>query len=219
MTDAPVARAKKPRGPWRGRMRVKDARKQVHRRTMHRKGARGDHRDSAEQAGLSVGAFLRALALGNAGPRAVRRPPVERKELARLVGHLGKVGSNINQLAHGFNRDRHLAGIPGARSPFARMSARCARRSSRRSAMVIKGMSCGDARRLAVHLTRTDTNERAEVMEFRGVAAEDLRGALLEMEAVAAGTPDHQAVLSRLDQYPRRRAADGRAAHVCDRPA
>jgi len=40
---------------------------------------------------------------------------------------------------------------------------------------------------LAVHLTRIDTNERVEVKEIRGVAAEDLRGALLEMEAVASG--------------------------------
>ena len=48
---------------------------------------------------------MRALALGSAGPRAVRRPPIERKELARLLGHLGKVGSNLNQLAHAFNRN------------------------------------------------------------------------------------------------------------------
>ena len=53
--------------------------------------------------------------------------------------------------------------------------------------MIIKGTSCAGARRLATHLTRTDTNERAEVKEIRGVAAEDLRGALLEMEAVGAG--------------------------------
>jgi hypothetical protein len=53
--------------------------------------------------------------------------------------------------------------------------------------MVIKGTSCAGARRLAVHLMRTDTNERAEVKELRGVTAIDLRGALLEMEAVAAG--------------------------------
>ena len=53
--------------------------------------------------------------------------------------------------------------------------------------MIIKGVSCKGFRRLAVHLTRTDTNERAEVREIRGTAAEDLRGALLEMEAVAAG--------------------------------
>jgi hypothetical protein len=54
--------------------------------------------------------------------------------------------------------------------------------------VIIKGNSCSGAGRLAVHLTRTDTNERAEVTELRGVAAEDLRGALQEMEAIASGT-------------------------------
>jgi hypothetical protein len=54
-------------------------------------------------------------------------------------------------------------------------------------AVVIKGTSCAGAKRLAAHLTRTDTNERAELKEVRGVTAEDLRGALLEMESVAAG--------------------------------
>ena len=54
--------------------------------------------------------------------------------------------------------------------------------------MVIKGQSVAGAKRLAVHLMRTDTNERAEVLELRGVAAEDLRGGLREIEAVASGT-------------------------------
>ena len=53
--------------------------------------------------------------------------------------------------------------------------------------MIIKGTSCAGASRLAAHLTRTDTNERAEVKDIRGVAAEDLLGALREMESVAAG--------------------------------
>jgi hypothetical protein len=53
--------------------------------------------------------------------------------------------------------------------------------------VIIKGTSCAGAGRLAVHLTRTDTNERVEVRDIRGVTAEDLRGALLEMEAVGAG--------------------------------
>jgi len=53
--------------------------------------------------------------------------------------------------------------------------------------VVIKGKSVAGARRLAVHLTRKDTNERVQVLEIRGVVAEDLRGALLEMEAVSAG--------------------------------
>jgi hypothetical protein len=53
--------------------------------------------------------------------------------------------------------------------------------------VIIKGTSCAGASRLATHLTRTDTNERAEVKEVRGVVAEDLLGALREMESVAAG--------------------------------
>ena len=37
--------------------------------------------------------------------------------------------------------------------------------------MIIKGTSCAGAARLAVHLMRTDTNERTEVKQLRGVAA------------------------------------------------
>jgi len=53
--------------------------------------------------------------------------------------------------------------------------------------VIIKGTSCAGASRLAAHLTRTDTNERAEVKEIKGTVAQDLSGALREMEAVAAG--------------------------------
>jgi Relaxase/Mobilisation nuclease domain len=53
--------------------------------------------------------------------------------------------------------------------------------------VIIKGTSCAGASRLATHLNRTDTNERAEVKEVRGVVAENLLGALREMESVAAG--------------------------------
>lgn len=54
--------------------------------------------------------------------------------------------------------------------------------------MIIKGKSVGGGKRLATHLMRTDTNERAEVRQITGVAAPNLRGALLEMQAVASGT-------------------------------
>jgi Bacterial mobilisation protein (MobC) len=63
---------------------------------------------AAAQAGLSVGAYLRTLALGTAGPRAVRRPPVQRAELARLLGELGKLGSNVNQIARQVNATGNL---------------------------------------------------------------------------------------------------------------
>ena len=96
--------------PWRGRKRVKDARTKLIpvRCTAEERAA---IKAVADKAGLSVGAFLRAAALGDAGPRSVRRPPIERKELARLLGHLGKVGSNLNQLAHAFNSRGRVPGL------------------------------------------------------------------------------------------------------------
>jgi hypothetical protein len=71
--------------------------------------------------------------------------------------------------------------------------------------VIIKGKSVGGGKRLAVHLMRTDTNERAEVREITGVAADDLRGALLEMEAVASGTRTtkpfyHASINTRADE-------------------
>ena len=96
--------------PRRGRKRVEDAKTSfISVRCTAKERSQID--EAARAAGLSVGAYLRVLALGKTGPRAVRRPPVERKELARLLGHLGKVGSNLNQLAHAFNRDRRVPGL------------------------------------------------------------------------------------------------------------
>lgn len=101
MSEAADARTKS-MAPWRGRKRVEVARTKLIpvRCTADERAA---IKAVADKAGLSVGAYLRAAALGDAGPRAVRRPPIERKELARLLGHLGKLGSNLNQLAHAFN--------------------------------------------------------------------------------------------------------------------
>jgi relaxase-like protein len=84
--------------------------------------------------------------------------------------------------------------------------------------VVIKGTSCAGAPRLAAHLLRTDTNERAEVRELRGVAAEDLRGALREMEAVAAGTRTtkpfyHGSINTRADE----RLSDEQRTQAIDR--
>jgi hypothetical protein len=107
MSNGTVARAKKKTAPWRGRMRVKDARKRlIHLRcTDHERTA---IKAVAEEAGFSVGALLRLLALGDAGPRAVRRPPVERAELARILGALGKIGNNVNQIAKAIHTTRNL---------------------------------------------------------------------------------------------------------------
>ena len=86
--------------------------------------------DKAARHGLSVGQYARALVLRDAGhslPVLRRGPPSDAIELRRLVAHIGKVGSNLNQIARaantpGLDIDRDaltralsaLAGIRGA---------------------------------------------------------------------------------------------------------
>jgi hypothetical protein len=57
----------------------------------------------AREAGLSIGSYLRACALGSPGPRAKRSPPVNAEALARAVAELNKAGSNLNQIARILN--------------------------------------------------------------------------------------------------------------------
>jgi len=58
---------------------------------------------AAERAGLTVGAYIRQTVLGAPPPRQSRRPPVEKEALARILAQVGKIGSNVNQLAHHAN--------------------------------------------------------------------------------------------------------------------
>jgi hypothetical protein len=60
---------------------------------------RGAIDEKANRAGLTSGSYARQELLGAPPPRQVRRPPVERRELARLLGELGHIGSNLNQIA------------------------------------------------------------------------------------------------------------------------
>lgn len=59
--------------------------------------------ERADRAGLSVAAYIMAMSLGEATPRGARRPPIERRLLAKLLGETGKIGSNINQIARALN--------------------------------------------------------------------------------------------------------------------
>ena len=54
--------------------------------------------------------------------------------------------------------------------------------------MIIKGKSRSDPSGLAAHLGNEKQNDRVKVIETRGTVANDLRGALIEMDAYAAGT-------------------------------
>lgn len=57
-------------------------------------------RKMAARTGFSVSALIRHALLNVPPPRARRRPSVDHKAVAKLLGQLGKIGSNINQLAH-----------------------------------------------------------------------------------------------------------------------
>lgn len=57
----------------------------------------------ADKAGLSRGAYMRAAALGDAGPRAQRRPPADHRALRQILGELGRIGNNLNQIARALN--------------------------------------------------------------------------------------------------------------------
>ena len=79
------------------------------RRRSHVVQLRADDAERAElearagASGLSIGAYLRASGLGDAGPRSRPRPPVEREMLARTNADLNRVGSNLNQIARTLN--------------------------------------------------------------------------------------------------------------------
>jgi uncharacterized protein (DUF1778 family) len=66
-----------------------------------------DERDTldalASRSGMAVGAFVRAAAFGDAGPRAQRRPQVDHKALRHFLGECGRIGNNLNQIARHLN--------------------------------------------------------------------------------------------------------------------
>lgn len=79
----------------------------------------------SEAAGMSPAAYMRAAALGTAGPRAQRRLPVAAALLRQVLGHLGRVGSNLNQIARHLNEGRaahtQLPELAEALADFTRM--------------------------------------------------------------------------------------------------
>ncbi len=58
---------------------------------------------AASQAGLTMSSYGRLQMLKEKPPRSVRRPPVEVEAIARLLAALGKIGSNLNQIARAIN--------------------------------------------------------------------------------------------------------------------
>ncbi len=105
MTGSAASKAIRRPAPWGGRKRAADTKEKF----IAVRCTLDDHAfigETAAQAGMSIGAFLRTLALGMAGARAVKRPRIEREQLAKLLGEIGKLGSNVNQIARWANTDK-----------------------------------------------------------------------------------------------------------------
>jgi hypothetical protein len=62
--------------------------------------------EAASRAGLTRASFQRVQSLTAPKTRSTRRAPIERELLAKVLGQLGKVGSNLNQIAHAAHLDR-----------------------------------------------------------------------------------------------------------------
>ena len=70
----------------------------------------------AEAVELTPASYARSMLLDMPAPRAVRRPAVERENVARVLAQLGKIGSNLNQIAHHMNAGNNLANETLARA-------------------------------------------------------------------------------------------------------
>lgn len=82
--------------------------------------------------------------------------------------------------------------------------------------MIIKGKSRSGPSALAAHLGNAEKNESVILLETRGTVAQDLRGALIEMDAIALGTrcekPLYHAAMS--PEPPHRLTPEQRAEAV-----
>lgn len=61
----------------------------------------------SDRTGLTLAALIRRALFGTNPPRAARRPTVNHQAVARLLAQLGKIGSNLNQLARQAHTGRY----------------------------------------------------------------------------------------------------------------
>lgn len=61
---------------------------------------------AASRAGLTRASYQRVQSLSKPKTRSTRRAPIDKELLARVLGQLGKIGSNLNQIARAANMGR-----------------------------------------------------------------------------------------------------------------
>jgi hypothetical protein len=66
--------------------------------------------EAASRAGLTRASYQRVQSLAAPKTRSTRRAPIDREMLAKLLGQLGKIGSNLNQITRAANSGGTLTG-------------------------------------------------------------------------------------------------------------
>lgn len=69
----------------------------------------------ADAAGMTRAAWSRTKLLGTPGPRSQRRMPADAEALRQILGQLGRIGNNINQIAYNLNLRDRATDIPELR--------------------------------------------------------------------------------------------------------
>ena len=84
---------------------------------------------TAEALGVSKAGYIKSVVFAQPIPKAARRPKTESADLSQLLGWLGKLGGNANQIAHLCNRGtitearEALDAVQGIRSELVTMRA------------------------------------------------------------------------------------------------
>lgn len=65
----------------------------------------------ADAVGLTPASYMRLAVIDVAPPRAARTPPIDRQLVAQVLAQIGKVGSNVNQIAYALNAGRPMSSV------------------------------------------------------------------------------------------------------------
>ena len=68
-------------------------------------------RDDARDSGMSLSSYIRSRLLDAPQTKTIYRRTQLRRLIIRLIGHIGRVGNNMNQIAHKLNLNELLNSI------------------------------------------------------------------------------------------------------------
>ena len=65
-------------------------------------------KEITDRAGVTIAGYIKAATFGRPIPRASRRPDVDSVALRQVLGQMGKLGTNANQIARAINAGQFI---------------------------------------------------------------------------------------------------------------